>query len=210
MSVEGLRERKKLDTRRRIEAAALDRFERDGFEATTVDDIAAAADIAPRTFFHYFATKEDVVLADYATRLGRITTTLDEQPDSESLWSALRRAFVVVAADYQTEQSQLLRRFRITADTPSVFARSLQLQAGWEDAVADALTQRMGLDPDPDITPRLLAAAALAAMRASLRQWLADGGVNPLPQYVTESFDRLARGLGEGQRSQRFDSGPES
>lgn len=192
---DGLRERKKLDTRRRIESVALDLFERDGFNATTIDDIATAADIAPRTFFHYFPTKEDVVLADYADRLGRIAGTLAEQPGTEPPWSALQRAFAVVAADYEVTQSQLLRRFRIMANTPSVFARSLQLQAGWEDTLADALTSRMGVEPDRDITPHLLAAAALAAMRASLRHWLAGGGVSSLPEHVTQCFDRLAQGI---------------
>ena len=191
----GLRERKKLDTRRRIEAVALDLFEGDGFDATTIDDIATAADIAPRTFFHYFPTKEDVVLADYADRLERFTGTLAEQPGTEPPWSALQRAFVVVAADYEITRPQLLRRFRIMANTPSVFARSLQLQAAWEDTLADALTSRMGHEPDRDITPHLLAAAALAAMRASLRHWLAGGGVSSLPEHVTQCFDRLAQGI---------------
>lgn len=195
MRTEGLRERKKLDTRRRIEGAALELFEQSGFEATTIDDITAAVDIAPRTFFHYFLTKEDVVLADYADRLARITGTLAERPVDEAPWTALQNAFVVVAADYEIEQPQLLRRFRVMATTPSVFARSLQLQAGWEDAVAVALTERMGLETDSDITPRLLAAAALAAMRASLRHWLAGGGTTPLPQQVAHCFDRLASGL---------------
>lgn len=191
----GLRERKKLDTRRRIEAVALDLFEGDGFDATTIDDIATAADIAPRTFFHYFPTKEDVVLADYADRLERFTGTLAEQPGTEPPWSALQRAFVEVAADYEITRPQLLRRFRIMANTPSVFARSLQLQAAWEDTLADALTSRMGHEPDRDITPHLLAAAALAAMRASLRHWLAGGGVSSLPEHVTQCFDRLAQGI---------------
>ena len=68
----GLRERKKRDRRESIEAVALNLFEADGFCNATVDDIASAADIAPRTFFSYFPTKEDVVLADYAGRLERI------------------------------------------------------------------------------------------------------------------------------------------
>lgn len=195
MKSQGLRERKKLDTRRRIEAVALDMFERGGFETTTIEDIAAAADIAPRTFFHYFPTKEDVVLADYADRLARITGALAERPTDEPAWTALQRAFLSVAADYEVERPRLLRRFRIMAATPSVYARSLQLQAGWEDAVASVLTQRTGLVAGGDITPRLLAAAALAAMRASLGHWLAAGGRGPLPAQLTDCFDRLARGL---------------
>lgn len=192
---EGLRERKKRETRERIEIAALEMFERDGFGATTIDDIAAAVDIAPRTFFHYFATKEDVVLSDYADRLSRIRTTLATRPKDEAPWTALREAFLVVAGDYETARPELIRRFQIMAATPSVFARSLQLQAGWETAVADAMTVRLSTGPDDDITPLLLAAAALAAMRASLRHWLANGATTSLPALVTDCFEQLAHGL---------------
>ncbi|HQZ34825.1 MAG TPA: TetR/AcrR family transcriptional regulator [Ilumatobacteraceae bacterium] len=193
---EGLRERKKRETRERIVGAALALFERDGFEATTIDVIAASVDIAPRTFFHYFATKEDVVLADYTDRLNRLTAVLFERPADEAPWTALRESFLVVAGDYETARPQLIRRFKIMAATPSVFARSLQLQAVWEDAVADAMTTRLGTDPDDDITPLLLAAAALAAMRASLRHWLANGATTSLPALVTDCFMQLTDGFG--------------
>ena len=192
---EGLRERKKRETWERIEKAAIEMFERDGFDATTIEDIAAAVDIAPRTFFHYFATKEDAVLADYADRLGRITLALAERPAAEAPWTALREALLMVAIDYETARPDLIRRFQIMATTPSVFARSLQLQAGWEAAVTDAMTVRLGSDPEHDITPQLLAAAALAAMRASLRHWLTNGAAASLPALVNDCFDQLAHGL---------------
>ncbi|MFP5489782.1 MAG: TetR family transcriptional regulator, partial [Acidimicrobiia bacterium] len=138
----GLRERKKIERRRRIEAAAIDLFEAEGFDGVTVDDIAARAEISPRTFFHYFATKEDVVLGDYADRLDRIVAELGRRSDAEGGWAALRAAFVVVASDYTTRRDELVRRFRIVADNPSVYARSLQLQAGWEATLTDALARR--------------------------------------------------------------------
>lgn len=193
----GLRVRKKLETRRRIEAAALDLIERDGFDATTVEAIAAAAEISPRTFFHYFPTKEDVVLADYADRLTRITELLAGGPESEPPWTALRAAFLVVASDYESERPQLLRRFRIMATTPSVFARSLQLQAGWEDRVAEVMARRDPRRLEGDIEARLLASAALAAMRSSLRHWLATDARDPLPTLVEGCFARLAAGLAD-------------
>lgn len=190
----GLRASKKQETARRIEAAALDLFEREGFEDTTVEAIAVAAKISPRTFFHYFATKEDVALADYADRLERVTRTLEAQPAKARPWTALATALGAVAADYEAERDALVRRFRIMVDAPSVFARSLQLQAGWEDAVAAVLAERTGTD-DSDIEPRLLAAAGLAAMRAAMRHWLATGAGTGLPDEVQSCFRRLGRGL---------------
>lgn len=190
----GLRERKKRDRRRSIEAVALSRFEKNGFDSTTIDEIAAAADIAPRTFFSYFPTKEDVVLADYADRLERTTDELGRRPKAEAPWLALRQSFAVVAADYEAERGAMIRRFAIMAANPSVQARSLQLQAGWEDTVAAVLTQRTGAAVD-DITPRLMSSAALACMRSSIRHWMLTGHQRSLPGLVEASFDRLAAGL---------------
>jgi AcrR family transcriptional regulator len=190
----GLRERKKLQRRCAIETAALDLFNRQGFDATTTEQIAAAADIAPRTFFSYFPTKEDVVLADYAQRLERIVGELAGRPGSEEPWDALRASLLVVAADYEAEREQLMVRFRIMAENPSVFARSLALQAGWEDALVTTMADRLGSEPG-DLTPRLMAAAALAAMRSSIRHWLVTGHAEPLPSLVTRCFDRLGSGF---------------
>lgn len=195
----GLRERKKLARRRRIEDVAIDLFERQGFEATTIEQIAAAADIAPRTFFSYFDTKDDVVLADYADRLGRILDELDRTPPEEPVWSALRGSFAAVASDYATEVDRLAQRFAIMAATPSVQARSLQLQAGWERALATNLASRMAADPS-DPTPQLVAATALAVMRASLQHWLTVPRSAELPALVKAGFDQLGTGLGRVAR----------
>lgn len=190
----GLRERKKLERRTRLADVAVELFERNGFEKTTIEQIAAAADLAPRTFFSYFATKDDLVLADYTDRLRRILEELDRRPAAEPAWEALRSSFATVADDYEAEESRIRRRFTIMATSPSVAARSLQLQAGWEQALADALTRRLEADPG-DPMPRLLAATALAVMRASLQHWLLNIEDGPLPDLVQRSFDQLGVGL---------------
>ncbi|NND03012.1 MAG: TetR family transcriptional regulator [Acidimicrobiia bacterium] len=192
----GLRARKKLRTRQTIERVALDLFEKDGFEATTIDNIAGAADIAPRTFFHYFPSKEDVVLADYTVRLDLIVEALRTSPADTAPWTALREAFLTVGADYETQRPNLLRRFRIIESAPSVAAKNLQLQASWEAAVADAVADLLALDAKHDIRPRLIAGAALAAMRASLHRWLTDDGDSRLPDHIELCFELLAAGLG--------------
>ena len=191
----GLRERKKRRTRSAIEDAALALFAEKGYDSTTVEEIAAAADISPRTFFHYFASKEDVVLADYSARLDRIVEVLAGRPDGETPMAAVRAAFLTVAADYESQRSRLLPRFAVMADSPAVQARSLHLQSGWEDTVARVVADQIGVDPDDDARPRLLAGCALAAMRSSLRRWLATGGRVDLPDLVAGCFDLLAAGL---------------
>lgn len=174
---------------------ALELFTRHGFDAVTVDTIAAEAEIAPRTFFHYFPTKEDVVLADYAERLDRLITEVSNRPGDEEPWAALRGAFVEVGSDYQQQQHQLVRRFEIMARSPSVHARSLQLQAEWEDALATTLAQRQGVDPEHDLSSRLMAASALAAMRSSLRHWQLSGHNLAHIELLQACFDQLGAGL---------------
>lgn len=195
----GLRERKKRERRRCIEDAAIGLFEELGFDGTTIDDIAVAADIAPRTFFSYFPTKEDVVLADYSTRLARIIAELSERPKAETSWDSLQACFVEVAADYEVARDDLVRRFTIMTANATVYARSLQLQAGWEDALAEVLNQRADQKPD-DLESRLLASAALACMRSSLRHWLLTGHSTALPALIQSCFGQLAHGLAPGAR----------
>ncbi len=190
----GLRERKKQERRRCIEDAAIGLFEARGFDGTTIEEIAVAADIAPRTFFYYFPTKEDVVLADYAARLERIIDTLGRRPSSEAPWASLQASFITVAADYEASRDDLIRRFTIMAAHPSVYARSLQLQSGWEDALTEALTKRAG-DHIEDFESRLLASTALACMRSSLRHWALTGHRTALPDLIGSCFDRLSKGL---------------
>lgn len=190
----GLRERKKRERRQRIEAVAIDRFEANGFDATTIDDIAAAADIAPRTFFAYFPTKEDVVLADYADRLERTTNELARRPPAEPPLAGAEHLVRNGRRRLRGRTRPAHPPLRDMAVNPSVQARSLQLQAGWESAVADVLSRRSGAGAD-DVTPRLMAATALACMRSSISHWILTGHQEPLPDLVKASFDRLAGGL---------------
>ncbi|MEZ5381570.1 MAG: TetR family transcriptional regulator [Microthrixaceae bacterium] len=196
----GLRARKKRQRRRSIEGAAMALFEEHGFDGTTIEQIAAAADIAPRTFFSYFPTKEDVVLADYSGRLERILAELGRRPESEAPWDALQASFVEVAADYEAARDDLIRRFTIMSANAAVYARSLQLQAGWEDALADVLSRRANGTTD-DLESRLLASAALACVRSSLRHWLLTGHATPLPTLIDDCFGRLADGLAHQDRA---------
>ncbi|MDH3293659.1 MAG: TetR/AcrR family transcriptional regulator [Acidimicrobiia bacterium] len=198
----GLRQRKKEQTRRRIEAVARELFTQHGFDGVTVDEIAAGADIAPRTFFHYFATKEDVALADFAARLADLVTELDNRPPDEPPWVALCGAFLAVASDYERQRDRLTSQFMIMAGSPSVQARSLQLQADCENALAVSLAQRRGEGPGETITTSLLAASAVGAMRSSLRHWLLAGHDVPLPSLLETCFRYLTHGLDDNAGSE--------
>lgn len=198
----GLRERNRRERRQRLEDIALELFERDGFDGTTIEQIAAGAGLAPRTFFSYFASKGDLLLSDYEQRLARILDEFDSRPPDERPWDALKAAFAAAAADYEAEADRIRRRFTIIAASPSVLAHSLQLQTGWEQSLAERLSARAAAG-GTGAGPRLLAATALAVMRASLQQWLLDPDTAPLPQLVMDSFEQLATGLRPPDRATR-------
>src|SRR5256885_9472213 len=194
-TVDGLRERHRKRTAADLEAAALDLFCSRGFDAVTIDDIAAAADVSRRTFFRYFASKEDVVLSDHPKRLDELQAALDRRPAEEPALAALRHAIMSLADTYEEQREHMLRRFSLMTATPALEARSLCLQRNWETSVTEMLAARMGVDPTRDLRPGVVAATTMAAMRVATANWLAGGGRGDLPVTVAASLDLLDGGL---------------
>jgi AcrR family transcriptional regulator len=193
--VEGLRERHRKRTASDLEEAALVLFSEKGFDAVTIDDIAAAADVSRRTFFRYYASKEDVILSDHPKRLGELQAALDRRPAEEPALTALRHAILSLAGSFEEQREHMLRRFRLVTETPALEARSLCLQRNWEAAVTAMLAERMGVDPAKDLRPGVVAATTMAAMRIATANWLAVGGHGDLPAIVAASLDLLDGGL---------------
>ena len=193
--VEGLRERHRKRTAADLEAAALDLFCERGFDAVTIDDIAAAADVSRRTFFRYFASKEDVILSDHPKRLDELQAALDRRPAEEPPLAALRHAVMSLADTYEEQREHMLRRFTLVSTAPSLEARSLCLQRTWETSVTEMLAARMGVNPAKDLRPGVVAATAMAAMRVATANWLTRGGQGDLPATVAAALDLLDGGL---------------
>ena len=194
----GLRERHRRRTEARLEEAALELFAERGFDVVTVDDIAAGADVSRRTFFRYFASKEDALLSDHPRALAELRRALGGRPDDEPPLTALRHAFLSIAGSYEERRERLLHRARIMAETPSLQARSLAHQRLWEEAVADMLAERMGVDASVDLRPGVVAGSTIAALRVAVAAWLARDGEPHLPTLVAEALDLLDGGLAQG------------
>lgn len=146
-------------------AAGLELFRERGYDATTIGDIAEAADIAPRTFFGYFAAKEDVVFHDFDRHVGDFASRLQDRPAEETAFEALR-AWVAHQAETQgldTPEDDL-RRSLIDA-SPALAARHRTNLARFEAIVAQAVARDLDLPPG-HLRPRLVAAAAVAALEA--------------------------------------------
>lgn len=189
----GLRERKKLQTRHLIEMRALELFAREGFDFTTVESIAAACDIAPRTFFRYFGSKDDVLTGDADSRLDRLIETLRTRPHAESPFQALREAVLALTAFYEGDREAMLLRYRVFERNPKLLAKGLEAQHLWEEAVVATLTERAPEASELEL--RLTAGAAMAALHAAVHHWQADGGNVDLFSLVQHAFSRLATGL---------------
>jgi AcrR family transcriptional regulator len=161
----GLRERKKEQTRRAIEDAAFRLFEERGYPATTVADIAEAADIAPRTFFAYFPSKEAVVFGDFEDTFGTLETRLNGRPDGENTFEGLR-AWIgeLIDSDRPVDDREVVRR-RLVCDNESLESHERHIMGRFERLVAVNVARDLGDEPD-DLQPRLVAAAAIAALMA--------------------------------------------
>jgi AcrR family transcriptional regulator len=161
----GLRERKKLRTREAIIDAALKLFEERGFEHTTIADIAAAADIAPRTFFGYFPSKEDVVFANFPELVEGLTTRLEERPEDETAIDALRAwlggMIEVPAVDDERDRC----RKRLIGESEALAAHQRGLMGQIEQLLAEQIARDLGDGPD-DLRPRMIASAVIGALGA--------------------------------------------
>jgi AcrR family transcriptional regulator len=159
----GLRERKKQRTREQIVDAAFDLFAERGFQATTVAEIAAAADIAPRTFFAYFPSKEDVVFFDFDGMFESVRATIQERPEGEGAIDALRRWLEGTRPDKQHETPEAVLRKRMCIDEPGLAAHKQHLISQLEDILREGVARDLGEPPD-GLRPKLVAAAAMAAL----------------------------------------------
>jgi AcrR family transcriptional regulator len=157
----GLRERKKERTARAIEDAALRLFAERGFQATTVADIAEAADIAPRTFFSYFPSKESVLFGDFDETFQSLSDHLDAR--TGDLLDALRAWIVEHVEKDGLPDERELRRREVIESTEQLLAHERHLLARFEDMIAAAAAQDLGASRG-DLHPRLVAAAAGAAL----------------------------------------------
>ena len=195
MTGRGLRERKKADTRAALAAATLRLAADHGWAAVTVEAIAAAADVSYRTFFNYFSSKEEALLAPGGPDHPRLSTRLRALPAELDQLAAVRAAVQQEIVELEADPGQLRERMTVLMTTPSLLPRLIEMGAADERELALAIAERTGLDADTDLLPALLAAVVSAALRVSLLRWQAQGGTTPLTALVDEALDAVAAGL---------------
>lgn len=181
-----------LTTRGRLEEIAFTLFADEGYDATSVDDIARAAGISRRTFFRYFSSKTDLVWGDFDTQLAGLRQILAGLPTSDPLLETIRRA---VVADVVALAAEGYHRQRISLilGVPTLLANSTLRFAQWRAVLAEYAAARLGALPD-DLAPAVLGYSALGATLAAYERWL-DTDEVPLAVLVDAALRGLASGF---------------
>jgi AcrR family transcriptional regulator len=191
----GMRERKKQRTRDDLTRIAAGLFAEHGYDAVTIDDIAAAADVSHRTFYRYFSSKEDLVLGDLNERIASFIDALASRPSDEPVLESIRTVVHGLAADFEQTYETNKARSALIAATPALKLREGERQAFVEEAITPLIAERIGVDADADIRPRLIAACAVTAMRVATNIWLASGSAGSLTPTVDRALTLLTRGF---------------
>ncbi|WP_328881953.1 TetR family transcriptional regulator [Streptomyces sp. NBC_00299] len=207
--METLRERKKQRTREALLRTALELFTTQGYEHTTVDDIAAAVDVSQRTFFRYFAGKEEAALALQDMTVAHFLEAVRERPPHEAPMQALRQA-VLEGWDTLNEAIEAvapvelyLRMYQVIESTPVLLAAHLRRSAEIEEAIARILAEREGVDLDTDPRPRLAVAVFGGVMRLTERQWSTgeDVSLDAMRALTVSHLEQVGPALSESWRT---------
>ncbi len=183
-------------TRDRIAAVAVDLFARQGFEQTTVEEIAREVGVGRRTIFRYYASKNEMVWGDFDFVLDRLRAALEEAGAEVPMMEALRRA-VVISNTYEPDQLPGLRvRMTLIVGNPALQGYSIVRYAAWRRVVAEFVAERHGGRPD-DLLPQAVSHAALGTAIAAFTRWVRTPD-EQLEACLDEAFAELAGGFAKG------------
>lgn len=190
----GLRERTRSAVRKEIAEAANALFVERGFEATTIDDIAAAVGMSQRSVFRYFATKEEIVLGKFDFVVDDMLAALRARPADEDVWTSLHRVFDVLVslAEAPGHEHTVEPIHRVIFEAPALLAGYLQKLQHMQEAVVAELRDRAEAAGTPyavdDPTPRALTAAAFGCLVAAQHSWLASGATGSFRDAIDRAM----------------------
>nr|WP_202447066.1 TetR family transcriptional regulator [Streptomyces sp. SID5468] len=198
-----MRERKKQRTRDALVRAAMQLFTSQGFERTTVDEIAEAVEVSQRTFFRYFTNKEHAALALDDLIEERFLAALRERPADEPPLEALRHAVLGVWDDVSTAIHEVvpidlyMRMYQVIESTPALLSARLRREAQMETRITAEIARRTGLDPRTDLRPRVLVAAFGGVIRAASEHWghCSEGSVAAMRSSFRRHLETLGPAL---------------
>jgi AcrR family transcriptional regulator len=192
----GLRERKKIATRKALGLAAMRLAVDRGLDNVLVEDIAEAAGVSTRTFNNYFSSKYEAICALGFDRAMRIGAALRERPADECLWTAITGAVMSEygAADRALDEDWMAG-VRLVTSTPALRGEYLKVQAMTQYSLAEAIAIRTGSSLAGSMFPRILAASVTAAVQAALERWLHADPPTALAPLIKRALHDLADGM---------------
>jgi AcrR family transcriptional regulator len=196
MSPTGLRERKKQKTKEAIQREAMRLFQEQGYEETTIEEIAEAAEISPSTFFNYFPTKEDVVLYDRYDPI--IASYMLARPSDEPPSVVMNHMFEALGVILDRDRDIILARARMALKVPALRARFWEELERARDMVSGVLAARTGRDVG-DFETRIVSMVLIAAAFEAVQEWLRRGGQDSMVDLVNQAMDAV-------HMSQRLDA----
>lgn len=191
----GLRERRKIRTQDAIIDAALALFEENGYDAVSIEQIAATAEVSPRTFYRYFPTKEDVLAIDPKAEAAARAVLADRQPDESDVDFVARAMITALTA---RRPDRVRRGYRLIQATPALQARVYQLAWNDQEYLVDVLIADAPRTPEVELRARVIAHAVTSAIRAAVGIWIQSGQPGPLAAQCERGMAVLREAIKDG------------
>jgi AcrR family transcriptional regulator len=191
LQLPGLREKKKEQTREQLVIAALRLFTERGYEETSVDDIVDIVNVSKRTFFRYFQSKDDVLVAWVDNFVDKVCIVLESRPSDENPMLALERAFVIAVDLYESQRSLTIALERIIALTPAILGQKLVKLDRCAEIISKVLAKRMQVNAQRDFAPAILARCGVGILEAAVDRWRALGNKGSLSGILEKCFHRV-------------------
>ena len=186
------RSRKKSRTQAALAEAGARLFASRGFDETTTNDIAEAADVSQRTLFRHFASKEAVLYGDMDELIFDLRDALAGRPAGEPVLAVVHNAITSLAENFERHRDRRLLQARLAAVYPSVSAYSrATVQFGWEREIIAAVANRLDVDPLVDPRPEIIAGATMSAVRVATRQWTVSRGAEDYLELISAALSAV-------------------
>ncbi|WP_164990383.1 TetR/AcrR family transcriptional regulator [Agromyces albus] len=187
-----LREQTRNVVRSLLARTAIELFASQGYDDTTLDEVAAAAGVSRRTLYNFFRNKEDLALSSLAEQGDLIAARFAERPADEDPWVSLRAAFQVLE-EIEIRGEQRLEMVRLLFGNETLRAGHAEKQARWQDLLAPLIEPRLPPGDGREFQARTIAATAITCLQAATEEWMRRGGKADLPDLYDEAI-RAVRG----------------
>ena len=186
-----VRERTRRAVRGQLAQLAADLFVEKGYDETTIDDLAAAAGMSKRTFFRYFASKEELVMGKYEYFGEQLAEDLAARPAGEPIWVSLRQVFAQVVDHVESEGTASVAMEKIVRDHPALNASYLERVSRIQELLLDEARTRTGWTDPADPRTAAILGAAFSCLIAAWTTWLTTNQARPFGDLVDQAMDAI-------------------